>query len=129
MFIGIHHVGYYVSDLEAVVQRYVALYGGVVELRLRNDATKTNVAFVRTGETRVELMEPDDKALLGGAEGQVLHHVGYLVPDIYTAADELRARGAKFVGEKPSPKNALGWQIWYFDGGPLMGVKQHIAQY
>ncbi len=128
MFTGVHHIGYYVDDLEATIQRYQELYGGVVELRFRNEATKANVAFVRMGEARVELMQPDDKSLLGGSKSQVLHHVGYLVPDIEKAMVELREKGVTFLAEKPT-SNPLGWRIIYFDGGPLLGTKQHLSQY
>lgn len=128
MFTGIHHIGYYVADLEGTIERYRELYGGEVELQFRNEAAKANVAFVKSGETRVELMQPDDRSLLGGSSGQVLHHVGYLVPDIEKAMAELRAKGVRFLAEKPT-ENPLGWKIIYFDGGPLLGTQQHLAQY
>jgi len=128
MFTGVHHVGYLVSDLDETIKRYEELYGGKVELRFYNEKTKSKIAFVASGDTRVELMEPDDKSLLGGSKDQVIHHVGYLVPDIEKAMAELRARGARFIDEKPST-NALGWKIAYFDGGPMLGVRQHLSQY
>ncbi|MHB1414971.1 MAG: VOC family protein [Chloroflexota bacterium] len=125
MFLGVHHIGYYVANLEETIKQYVDLYGGEVEMRGRTPATKCNVAFVKTGATRVELMEPDDKSLLGGSKSQVLHHVGYEVADIQKAIEELSARGAKF--QAPF-KNQAGWTIAYFDGGDWLGAKQHLLQ-
>lgn len=129
MFTGIHHIGYHVSDIEAAVKAYVEMYGGEVEVQFYNAGAKSKVAFVKTGDTRVELMEPDDKSVLGGAQGQILHHVGYLVPDLHAAAEQLRSRGARFLTEEPVKNPYTGWQVWYFDGGPVLGVKQHISVY
>ncbi len=128
MFKGIHHIGYWVSDLDATVKAYEELYGGKVEFTTFIEESKTKVAFVVSGNTMVELMEPGDKSVLKGEKAQVLHHVGYLVDDIQQAAEELRSRGARFLTEAPG-KNAIGWQIWYYDGGEMLGVRQHIAQY
>lgn len=127
MFLGVHHVGYLVDNLDETIKSYVELYGGEVEARFRNEQGKMNVAFVKSGATRVELMEPDDKTQLGGSKAQVLHHVGYLVPDIEKAMEELRAKGVKFLDEKPR-EGVNGWKIAYFDGGERLGVSQHLSQ-
>lgn len=127
MFIGVHHVGYLVDNLDETIQAYQELYGSEVELRFRNEGIKCNVAFLKSGATRVELMEPDDKAQLGGSKAQVLHHVGYQVPDIEKAMAEMRAKGIKFLDETPRV-GPTGWKIAYFDGGDRLGVKQHISQ-
>jgi methylmalonyl-CoA/ethylmalonyl-CoA epimerase len=128
MFKGVHHIGYYVSDLDVTIKSYQDLYGGVVELRYRNEATKQEQAFVRSGSSRVELMCPDDKTKLGGKTGQVLAHVGYEVDDIEAAMDELRAKGVRFIDQKPVT-NPIGWKLAYFDGGECMGVQQHLTQH
>lgn len=128
MFKGVHHVGYYVANLDETIKRYQELYGGVVELRYRNEATKLEQAFVRSGNSRVELMCPDDQSKLGGKGGQVLAHVGYEVDDIEAAMDELRAKGVRFIDQKPVT-NPIGWKLAYFDGGEFIGVQQHITQH
>ncbi|MCL4466009.1 MAG: VOC family protein [Chloroflexi bacterium] len=128
MFKGVHHVGYYVSDLDEAIKWYRDLYGGVVELRYRNEGSKQEQAFVKSGNTRVELMCPDDKSKLGGNTGQVLAHIGYEVDDIQAGMAELRAKGVRFIDEKPVV-NPLGWQLAYYDGGATVGVKQHLTQH
>jgi methylmalonyl-CoA/ethylmalonyl-CoA epimerase len=127
MFLGVHHVGYLVSNLGETVDRYLELYGGEVEARFYNEQAKAQIAFVRCEGIRVELMEPDDRSLLQGSEAQIIHHVGYLVPDIEKAMEELRAKGVKFLDEKPRV-GVNGWKIAYFDGGERMGTKQHLSQ-
>ncbi|MHB1131727.1 MAG: VOC family protein [Chloroflexota bacterium] len=128
MFKGVHHIGYFVSDIDATIKRYQELYGGVLEICYRNEANNQTQAFVRSGNTRVELMQPDDQSKLHGSTAQVIHHVGYEVDDIEQAMAEMRAKGVRFLDETPVT-NPLGWKIAYFDGGDLLGVAQHLAQH
>ncbi|MHB1004778.1 MAG: VOC family protein [Chloroflexota bacterium] len=83
------------------------------------------MAFVRSGATRVELMEPDDKSVLGDSKTQVIHHVGYLVSDIAEARRALESRGARFQNTVTTP---LGFRIAYFDGLGRIGARQHLTQ-
>lgn len=100
----------------------------MVELRFRNENSKQEQAFVRSGNSRVELMQPDDKSKLGGKQGQVLAHVAYEVDDIEAAMAELRTRGVRFIDQKPVT-NPIGWKLAYFDGGEAIGVQQHLTQH
>jgi catechol 2,3-dioxygenase-like lactoylglutathione lyase family enzyme len=126
MFTGIHHICYHVQSLDETIKQYQALYQGKVEVRWRNEPGQCEVAFVKFGDARVELVEPDDKSTLGGSKAQVLHHIGYLVDDIEKARDELKAKGVNFF--QKMYVNALGCKIAYFDAGDCLGRRQHLTQ-
>lgn len=123
--LGVHHIGYLVYDLEKTIQNYADNYGG--EVVLRNESPDTKMAFVQSGNTLVELMEPKNKASLKGIKGQVLHHVGYQVPDIEAAMAEMKAQGIKFQDETPRV-NSKGWKIAYLDSDSTLGTLVHLSQ-
>jgi catechol 2,3-dioxygenase-like lactoylglutathione lyase family enzyme len=91
MFTKIQHIGYRVKDLDCAVAWFAEKFGGQraaggpAQLGGRN-------AFVRFGQIEVELLEP-----LGHEElppdTLLMHHVGYVVPDVRAAATALKKKG------------------------------------
>ena len=121
MFTEVHHIGYRVKNLNESIAAYRHAFGS--ELLGRSET----IAFVRTGDTMVELMEPADKTVLGSSDGPILHHVGYLVPDIAAAVKELESKGLTILDKTPRV-NFMGWKIVYFEGGPGIGVGLHVTE-
>ena len=68
---------------------------------------KVRVAFIDTGASKTELLEPTSeespiaKFLAQGRKG--LHHVAYRVPDIDRALAQLAERGARLIHERAVP--------------------------
>lgn len=121
MFTDIHHIGYRVTNLDESIAAYQRAFGSELLGRSGNNA------FLRTGDTIVELTEPADKSMFGNSDGPILHHVGYLVPDIAAAVKELESKGLVILDKTPRV-NFMGWKIVYFEGGPGIGVGLHVTE-
>ncbi len=121
----IHHTGYFTDDLEAAVRRYTETFPGDRVIRGESTVFPAKIAFVRSGDTWVEIMEPADKSVLGGQTGLILHHIAYEVADIDQAVRELSARGVRFRPGVPTPGPA--GPIAYLEDGQL-GSALHLIQ-
>ena len=112
MFNKIQHVGYQVNDLEKAVASFSQKFGGrragggTAQLGGRN-------AFVRFGSIEVELLEPLNHNQLP-ENTLLMHHVGYVVPDVRQATATLEKKGLKFTGDEPNV-NALDQQVLWLD--------------
>ena len=131
MFDKIQHIGYLVADLDAAVGWFKTNFGA------ENAGGSTlgsgvavpgggRNAFVHFGQVEAELIEPNDKSGLP-PDALVMHHVGYVVPNISAAVPELQARGFKFAAAAPNT-NVMGQQVLYFDPATTNGVLVHLTQ-
>ena len=120
----IYHTGYLTDDLDRAIAFYEKTFGGKVLSRAPYD--KGEMAFVKAGDSEVELIAPADKGRLGGRTGLILDHVGYFVADLDKAMAELKKKGAKFVGE-PSV-SAVGYRIIYLNAESTLGTRIHLTQ-
>ena len=84
------------------------------------------MAYVKVGDSEVELIEPADKSQLGGQTGLIIHHVGFFVPDLEKAMAELKANGVK-LGPGPNT-NVLGLRLIYIDFESTMGTRIHLTE-
>jgi catechol 2,3-dioxygenase-like lactoylglutathione lyase family enzyme len=127
MFSDIYHIGYLTDDNAAAIDFYVKMYDAELIGTGISANGKTKMAFLKVGKTEVEFLEIPDQVKAAGKGRILLDHVGYLVPDIAAAAAKLRAKGIKFLSDKPNI-NPLGHQILYLDSATTNGVKMHLAQ-
>jgi len=105
MAFSIEHVTIRVRDLEASVDYYQRMFAARVILR-RNLAGEKKIAFLRIGESMLELMafgpanEPVDSR-----EHYGVHHIGIKTDDFVATYKDLKAKGAEFLGEpfEPTP--------------------------
>ena len=131
MFDKIQHMGYLTPDLDRAVAWFEESFGAVnggggpLNPGYAMPSGGRN-AYVQFGNAEAELLEPTDKTGLS-SEILTMHHVGYVVPDINRAIDQLTARGFKFAADKPNV-NVLGQTLLYFDSTTTNGVKMHITQ-
>ena len=99
----IHHVAYVVADIDAALERLGATFG--LRPALREVMADQGVEAVLCGQAgaAVELIRPLDAdgaiARFLDARGEGLHHVAFEV-------DDLRARGAELIDERP--RHGLG---------------------
>ena len=103
----IEHLGIAVSNLEAAMKTYEALFGAPaykVE-EVASEGVKT--AFFLSGPNKIELLEgthensPISKYIEKRGEG--IHHVAFEVDDIEAAMARLQAAGFRLLNEQPKP--------------------------
>jgi catechol 2,3-dioxygenase-like lactoylglutathione lyase family enzyme len=122
----INHIGYRTDDLAAAIRFYRATFGAEVYEELQGE-DGTRYAFLRLGAATVELIEPADRAALGGRTGLLLDHVAYQVADMGRAIETLTARGVRFT--TPAPAVAPdGLQYITLDAGTTAGTRIQLVQ-
>jgi methylmalonyl-CoA/ethylmalonyl-CoA epimerase len=100
----LNHVAIAVPDLEAAAAQYRGALGADVGPRQDEPDHGVTVIFITLPNTKIELLYPLgaaspiqgflDKNPSGG-----IHHICYEVPDILAARDQLKATGARVLGE------------------------------
>ena len=101
----LNHIGVATPSIEKSIETYRTLLGAtVVGEPFDLPAQGVKVCFIDTPNTQIELIEPyDATSPIAGflrnnpAGGQ--HHVCFEVPDIHAAVADLKAKGARVLGE------------------------------
>ena len=103
----ISHLGIAVESIDD----QIGFFKDVLELETGGveivEDQKVKVAFLKVGETRIELLEPiaDDspvKKFLDKRGGRTtIHHVAYEVDDVDTALEEVKEKGIRVIDEEP----------------------------
>jgi methylmalonyl-CoA/ethylmalonyl-CoA epimerase len=100
--VKLHHVGVAVEDLEAAIDLYSNVFGAELTHRASNE--ELDVAFLRAGESEVELLRPRRGDTPVGKflekRGPGLHHIAVAVPDIDRAMAEARAQGLELIDQE-----------------------------
>jgi len=101
----INHIGIAVRNIE----KSIWFWNNVLGLPLTNieevPSYKVNVAFLKTGESEIELLmplegnAPLEKVIL--EKGGGLDHLCLEVDDVESVLDELRSKGVKLINEIP----------------------------
>ena len=129
---SLDHLGIAVQSLGDSIRFYESL-GLAVAHRENVPAEKVEVAMLRVGESRIELLgatTPDSPiAKFLEKRGPGLHHVALRVPDLKAAVAGLAARGARLLNE---PRTGTGGHISVFvhpasTGGVLLELIQEGA--
>lgn len=100
----LNHVAIAVPDLDAATKLYRDTLGAKVSAPVPQPAHGVTVVFVELPNTKVELLHPmGDKSPIAAfleknASGGI-HHICYEVADIYAARDQLKAQGARVLGD------------------------------
>jgi methylmalonyl-CoA epimerase len=101
----IHHVAVVVRDLEGALQVYRDRLGLAVE-SIQDIATDgVRIAFLPTGESRLELVQPTDEttgvARFLERHGEGFHHVCYEVERLADTLTRLSAEGVELIDAVP----------------------------
>lgn len=126
------HVGIAVPALDEAIPLYESIAGAVAYGRERVESQGVEVAFVGTGDGRLELLAPtrDDSAVARFLErrGPGMHHLCYRVPDVAAELARYRDAGARLIDETPRP-GAAGHLVAFIHpkstGGVLVELLQH----
>ncbi|MBB6260141.1 methylmalonyl-CoA/ethylmalonyl-CoA epimerase [Paenochrobactrum gallinarii] len=114
----LNHVAIAVPDLGAAIKLYQDTLGATVTAPQALPEHGVTVAFIDVGNTKIELLEPlgasssiqtfIDRNPTGG-----MHHVCYEVADILQARDQLKAQGARILGDGEPKIGAHGKPVLF----------------
>jgi methylmalonyl-CoA/ethylmalonyl-CoA epimerase len=128
---AIDHVGIAVTDLEAAVRTYGALFGADPVHRERVEDQGVEEVLFRAGESYVQLLGALDPETPVGrflaTRGEGLHHVAYRVEDVAAALEGLRASGVPLVDETPRA-GSRGTTIAFVHPRGARGVLVELVQ-
>jgi methylmalonyl-CoA mutase C-terminal domain/subunit len=101
----IAHIGIAVHKLKDALPFYTEGLGLSVEAIEEVESEGVKVAFIKVGETRIELLEPlnDDSAVKGFLEkrGEGIHHLAFEVDNIKERLAHLKDKGIRLINEEP----------------------------
>ena len=100
----IHHVGIAVRSIDEAMEFYGGKMGLQIVDRRHLDDRKLNVAFIKTGNTLIELLESTDPtntvARFIERRGPGLHHLCFGTPDIDAHLRELKGMGVDLIDDE-----------------------------
>jgi methylmalonyl-CoA/ethylmalonyl-CoA epimerase len=103
----IDHIGIAVHSIEKALPFYTNDLNltllGIEEV----ESEKVRVAFLKIGESKLELLEPMSKesaiAVFLDKRGEGLHHVALAVDSIQDRIDEIKEKGIRMINDTPKP--------------------------
>lgn len=127
----INHIGIAVKNLENSIPLYRDQLGMEFEGSEEVAEQKVRVAFLKIGESRIELLEPTapDSPVARFLEknGEGIHHMAYEVADIEQALAELKEKEVRLIDESPR-RGAHGSLIAFLHPKATGGVLTEICQ-
>jgi len=102
----VEHIGIAVKNLDDTMSFYDDVLG-LEKLSVETvESQGVNIAFFKTGETKIELLEPinDDSPIAKFIDkrSEGIHHMAIEVEDIEAKIEDMKEKGAKFIGNKPT---------------------------
>ena len=129
----INHVAMVVPDLVAAVAQWRDLLGADISVPTILEDHGVRIAFVRSVNCQVELMEPHgEKSPIAGflqrnPEGG-MHHICYEVDDISLARQSLEAKGARVLGDGLVQTGAHGSPVLFLHPKDFNGILIELEQ-
>lgn len=127
----IHHLGVAVRSLAEARPLYESFLGMPLQHTEQLANGQIEVAFVKVGESRIELIEPKSAehpvARWMSEHGPGLHHVALEVDDVAAALEAARAAGMKLVDQQPRA-GSRGTIVAYVDPGSTHGALIQFVQ-
>ena len=126
----IHHIGVAVRSINEALHFYRDKLGlEVVDRRVLSERG-LEVAFIQTGNTLIELLEPLDAegtvARFLERRGPGLHHVCFGTPDIVAHLRELQDKGVALIDE--TPRAGAHGQVAFVNPEAAYGVLVELIQ-
>lgn len=128
----IDHLGVLVDDIDAN-RELVELLGLEIGAVEHVPDFGVDIAFIRVGESLVELVEPVDRHSALAADLEVmeqtalLHHVAYRVDDIDAQLATLRGAGVPLADDEPRP-GAGGSRVAFLRREAANGVRIELVE-
>ena len=127
----LNHIGIAVKNLENSIPFYRDQLGMEFEGSEEVTEQKVRVAFLKVGDSRIELLEPTSPdspvAKFLEKNGEGIHHLAYEVADIVAALAELKEKAVRLIDEQPR-HGAHGSLIAFLHPKATGGVLTEICQ-
>lgn len=129
----LNHVAIAVKDLAAATAVYRDALGATVTEPSAQPEHGVTVVFITLPNTKVELLEPLGegspiaKFLDKNPDGGI-HHVCYEVDDIAAARDQLKAQGARVLGDGTPKIGAHGKPVLFLHPKDFCGTLVELEQ-
>jgi methylmalonyl-CoA/ethylmalonyl-CoA epimerase len=129
----LNHVAIAVKDLAASSALYRDTLGATVSEPLPQPEHGVTVVFIALPNTKIELLEPLGEAspiakfLEKNADGGI-HHICYEVDDILAARDQLKAKGARVLGDGTPRIGAHGKPVLFLHPKDFNGTLIELEQ-
>ncbi len=121
----IDHVGIAVRKIEEALGRWTPWLGAPANPLEEVPTQRVRVAFLRVGESRIELLEPTQPDSPVGRfldqRGEGLHHLAFTVPDVDAALAEVARSGGRLVDTRSRP-GAGGHRVGFAHPATYGGV-------
>jgi methylmalonyl-CoA/ethylmalonyl-CoA epimerase len=122
---GIDHIGIAVRSISKALPLYEGVFGLVNEGEEIVESQGVKVAFLSTGNTRIELLEPLNEssavAKFIAKRGEGIHHIALEVSDIKERIKEIKDNGIQLIDEVPRP-GAHHTQVAFIHPKSVQGV-------
>jgi methylmalonyl-CoA/ethylmalonyl-CoA epimerase len=129
----LNHVAIAVKDIKAATAVYEKTLGATVTPAVAQPEHGVTVVFINLPNTKIELLEPLGanspiaKFLEKNADGGI-HHVCYEVDDILAARDQLKAGGARVLGDGNPKIGAHGKPVLFLHPKDFCGTLVELEQ-
>jgi methylmalonyl-CoA/ethylmalonyl-CoA epimerase len=129
----LNHVAIAVKDLEKAASVYKNALGAKVGAPLVQPEHGVTVIFIELPNTKIELLEPLGEnspiaKFLEKAPDGGIHHVCYEVEDIMASRDQLRAQGARVLGDGNPKIGAHGKPVLFLHPKDFCGTLVELEQ-
>jgi methylmalonyl-CoA/ethylmalonyl-CoA epimerase len=129
----LNHVAIAVPDLEAATKTYRDILGAKVSEPHPVPAHGVTVVFIQLENTKIELLNPlgEKSPILGFLEKNPtggIHHICYEVKDIIAAREQLKAKGARVLGDGEPKIGAHGNPVLFLHPKDFNGALVELEQ-
>ena len=129
----LNHVAIAVPDLAAASRLYAGALGAAVSAPMPEPSHGVTVVFVTLPNTKIELLEPlgadsPIAAFLARNPAGGIHHICYEVEDILAARDQLKAAGARVLGDGEPKIGAHGKPVLFLHPKDFLGSLIELEQ-
>ncbi|MEQ1697730.1 MAG: methylmalonyl-CoA epimerase [Hyphomicrobiaceae bacterium] len=129
----LNHVAIAVKDIEAASAKYKNVLGAQVDAPFEQPEHGVTVVFINLPNTKIELLQPLGegspiaKFLEKNPDGGI-HHLCYEVEDILAARDQLKAGGARVLGDGTPKIGAHGKPVLFLHPKDFNGTLVELEQ-
>lgn len=129
----LNHVAIAVKDLQAAAKIYRETLGAEVSAAVPQPDHGVTTIFINLPNTKIELLEPMGanspiaKFLARNPDGGI-HHICYEVEDIRKARDQMKAQGARVLGDGEPRIGAHGKPVLFLHPKDFFGTLVELEQ-
>jgi methylmalonyl-CoA/ethylmalonyl-CoA epimerase len=126
----IEHIGIAVKNLDESIKYYEDIFGLKCYKIEEVKDQKVKTAFLKIGETKIELLESTDPQGPIGSfiekRGEGIHHIAFAVNDLQKNLNNLKEQNVRLIDESPR-KGAEGLDIAFLHPKSTYGVLTELC--